>query len=71
MLESSNLVSAIFLALAAHYVVNLQYHVKTGDMWLFLQERVLKVPSKPGTKRNPSTSSHFAGISREYDKLSE
>ena len=30
MLESSSIISAIFFALAAHYVFNLSYHPKTG-----------------------------------------
>ncbi len=42
--------------------------IVTGDFWLFLQERVLGLPSKPGTKRNPSGSLHFAGIQRVYDE---
>ena len=68
MLESNNLVTAIFLGVVAHY---LEYHPKIRDFWLFLQGRVLNVPSKPGTKRHPSSSSHFAGIGREYEKLSD
>ena len=69
MMESCNIVSAIFLCLAAHYVFNLQYHRKTGDIWTFIQEKILNLPSKAGRKRNPSNISHFGGISRIYTQL--
>ncbi len=67
MIETSNIVAAIFFCVAAHYVFNLTYHRKSGDVWLFVQEKVLNLPSKPGVKRNPSSTSHFSGISRIFE----
>lgn len=32
---------------AAHYI-NLAYHAKTGDVWVFIHEKVLGIPSKRG-----------------------
>ena len=69
MMETSNIVSAVFLCIAAHYIFNLSYHRKTGDVWLFVQEKVLQLSSKAGAKRNPSSTSHFSGIKRVYDSL--
>ena len=59
MIESSNLMAAIFFTIAAHYIFNLSYHRKAGDLWLFIQEKILGLTSKAGTKRNPSSSVHF------------
>ena len=58
-----------FFCVAAHYIFNLTYHRKTGDVWLFIQEKILCLPSKAGVKRNPSTTSHFSGISRTFDSV--
>lgn len=46
-LETSNIVASIFFCVAAHYI-NLAYHAKTGDVWVFIQEKVLGIPSKRG-----------------------
>lgn len=67
LMESNNMVSAILLCLAAHYICNVSYHSKTGDLWLFVQEKVLNLPSKGGKKRNPTTRCHFNGLSRLYN----
>ena len=53
MTETSNLMAAIFFTIAAHYIFNLSYHRKAGDLWLFIQEKILGLASKAGTKRNP------------------
>ena len=65
MLETNNLVSAIFACVAAHYVFNLSYNPKAG---LFIQERICEIPSK-GCKRHASTVSHFSGIARTYEEM--
>lgn len=69
MMETSTLISSIFFAIAAHYIFNLTYHWKSGDVWVFIQEKVLGLTSKSGTKRSPSSMSHFSGIQRVYDAL--
>ena len=69
MMETSTLISSIFFAIAAHYIFNLTYHRKSGDVWVFIQEKVLGLASKTGTKRSPSAMSHFSGIERVYDSL--
>lgn len=63
MLEANNLVAAVFACMAAHYIFNLSYHAKTGDVWLFVQERILEIPSK-NVKHHPLSVAHFAGIAR-------
>lgn len=70
MLESGNLVAAIFYCLAAHYIFNLIYQ-KSGDVWLFVQERVMGLPSKPGVKRLPPSTAHFSGIQRAFEGMTE
>ena len=67
MLESSNVVSAVFLCVASHYIFNLSYHRKSGKIWLFIQEKILRLQSKLGLKRHPSTVCHFSGIQRVFD----
>ncbi len=69
MMETSTIMSAIFFCIAAHYIFNLSYHPKAGDVWVFIQEKVLGIPSKTGVKRHPSSMTHFSGISRVFDKL--
>lgn len=69
MIESSSIIATIFFCVAAYYIFNLTYHRKTGDVFLFIQEKILCLPSKDGVKRNPSTTSHFSGIQRKYDSL--
>ena len=68
-LETSTIVASVFFCIAAHYIFNLSYHTKTGDVWVFIQEKVLGVPSKAGTKRHPSNLTHFSGISRMHETL--
>ena len=67
MLESSNVLASIFFCVIAHYIFNLTYHRKTGEVWSFVQEKILALPSKTGVRRNPSSSSHFSGIQRYFD----
>lgn len=62
-METSNILSAIYFCLGAHYILNLSYHRKTGDVWLFVQEKILGLAGK---KQNPSSVSHFGGITRMY-----
>ena len=66
MIETSTIVAAIFFCLSAHYIFNLSYHTKTGDVWVFVQEKVLGIPSKIGMKRKPS----FSGITWVFESLS-
>ena len=42
MLECNNVMTALFLLLASHYVFNLSYHHKVTD-FLFLQEHVARI----------------------------
>ena len=60
---------AVFFCLVVYYIFSLTYHCKTGDFWLFLQEKILCLPSKSGVKRHPSSASHFSGISRMYESI--
>lgn len=73
MMETSNLITAIYNLLASHYVLNLAYHPKAKDLLTFLQEKVLGVPSsddKSKTKQrlNPVSSSHVGGIVRYMEE---
>ena len=36
-LEMSTIVTSVFFCIAAHYIFNLSYHTKTGDVWVFIQ----------------------------------
>ena len=63
MLESSNVVAAIFHLLCAHYIFNLQYHPKGRELLTFLQEKVMHLSSTK-YKRSPAVVSHIGGISR-------
>lgn len=50
-MESSNVTAAVFYLMAAHYVLNLGFHPKARDLFTFMQEKVLGLPSK---KKNES-----------------
>ena len=66
-LESSSLESAVFLCVASHYILNLEYHPKAKDVWLFMQEKILKLKTKSRKGGKPYQSpSHFSGISRVF-----
>lgn len=69
MMETSTLIFFHILCYCCHYIFNLTYHRKSGDVWVFIQEKVPGLASKTGTKRNPSAMSHFSGIQRVYDSL--
>lgn len=71
MMECSSFIAAIFFCIAAHSIFNLSYHPKTGDVWLFVQEKILNVPSKAGVKRHPSSASHFSGICRTFESMNK
>ena len=70
MLEMNSLLSALFGCMAAHYIFNVSYHPKTGDFWVFIQEKIFEVQSK-NLKKLPSTAAHFAGISRLFNSAPE
>ena len=65
-LESSNIFGAVFYWIAAHYIFNVQYHPKVSSVLLFLQEKVLSLPSK-SMRRTPTFMTHVSGISRAKD----
>ena len=69
-LECSSLEAAIFFCIASHYFLNLEYHPKGKDLWLFIQEKVLQLPTKlkKGAKAylSHSSSAHFSGITRLF-----
>lgn len=66
MLETSNIVSALFNLVAVHYVFNLDYNVKAKDLFRFLQEKVLTLKPTDTSKKSITISSHTAGITRYY-----
>lgn len=66
MMESSNLVAALFFLFCAHYIFNVQYHPKASEVMTFVQEKVLAVPTTK-YKRAPSILSHVSGIVRYLD----
>lgn len=69
MLETANLPSAVYYLLVAHYIFNLSYHKKVVDTLLFLQEKVAELPIATSSKRSPSSTAHFTGITRFHQKL--
>ena len=70
MMESSNIFSAVYYVIAAHYIFNLSYHSKANFVLLFLQEKILGLQS-PSVKRTLSISTHFTGITRSKQIQSE
>jgi hypothetical protein len=67
MMETSNIFAAVFYLMASHYVFNLSYHSKVNYVLLFLQEKVLDLPSST-VKRTPTALTHFSGIARFRQK---
>ena len=70
MLESTNIATALFLLLASHYVFNLSYHTKASEFFIFMQEKIAKIPSDDSntktTKKSPIAQSHVRGIAQYY-----
>ena len=50
MTEANDFKTSILLLLAVHYIFNLSYNIKARDFFLFLQEKVLTIPSDIHTK---------------------
>ena len=68
MMETSNIFAAVFYLMASHYIFNLSYHNKINYVLLFLQEKVLDLPSST-VKRTPTALTHFSGIARFRQKV--
>ena len=68
MMETTNISAAIFMCIAAHYIFNLAYHNKTTEVWSFVQERMIRLPSKV-SKRPPSVLNHVTGIARLFQAV--
>ena len=70
MTEAKDFQTSILLLLATHYVFNLSYNVKAHDFFLFLQEKVLSIPSDKKSKcKSPVGLAHMNGISRMYNAM--
>ena len=65
-LECKSITAAIYYCIAAHYIYNLSFHPKSGDVWVFLQNKVFDLPCKGNSKKLPSRESHFSGIDRHF-----
>lgn len=70
MLESKSIIAAIYYCVAVHYICNLSYHSKSGDVWVFIQNHIFDLECKGNAKKLPSSRSHFSGINRQYTALS-
>lgn len=56
---------------AASSTLHLSYNIKAHDFFLFLQEKVLSIPSDKHTKcKSPIGLAHINGISRVYNSIS-
>ena len=42
---------------------------KSGDVWIFIQEKVLGIPSKQGVRRHPASLAHLSGTSHFFVTL--
>ena len=60
LLECRDLVNSIFQLLSVHYVFNIQYHPKTENILLFLQEKMLGLSANG--RKNPKYLSFTAAI---------
>jgi len=69
-MESTDLATALFHLVGCHYIFNLDYHQKLTDLMLFLQEKVVQIPSAAMTKWKSAVSiTHVNGISSHYKAL--
>ena len=66
MMETANIVSALFNLVAAHYVFNLDYNIKAKDLFRFLQEKVFSLKPTEKSKKGITVASHTSGIARYY-----
>jgi len=61
---------SVLLLLATHYIFNLSYNIKAHDFFLFIQEKVLSIPSDKNTKcKSPVGLAHMNGILKVYNEM--
>ena len=53
-LESTDITTALFLLLAAHYIFNLSNHTKVHELLRFLQEKAAEIPSDENAQKMKS-----------------
>ena len=72
-MECRDIVTALFLLLAAHYIFNLSYHAKVNELMRFLQEKVAGIQSDEAAKKikSPVATSHIQRISSVYDSMKD
>lgn len=69
MLESKSLIAAIYYCIAVHYIYNLSYHPKSGDVWVYIQSQIFGLECKGNAKKLPSSRCHFSGIARYHSSI--
>ena len=65
-MECKNIVTTLFLVLAARYIFNLSYHTKVHDLMRFLLKKVAGIPSDKGAKKISSPVATYFTHSKEY-----
>ena len=73
-MESSNIVAAMFYLMAAHYVLNLGFHLRARDFFTFTQEKVLGLPRDESNKKNsesPLILSHTAELVKVFNSIED
>ena len=69
-LETTEFETALFVLLGSHYVLNLSYHEKAVEFFLFVQEKIAKISSDDKKKKKSSVAVvHVSGLCREYNNL--
>ena len=60
--ESHELVTSLFHLLSVYYIFNIQYNPKSDLLLLFLQEKVLGLPSADTRQKSPKYLSFVSAI---------
>lgn len=69
-MQTQNLVSAIFFVVAAHYIFNMNYHPKLKDLMTFLQVKMAGLKDERH-KWGAVVGTHVNGLSRQYALLDQ
>lgn len=61
-METNSLFDAIYALVAVHYVYNVVYHSRVRNLFLFLEEKMLKLTSIYRSSKNANYETVVTGI---------
>lgn len=60
-IKCADVISALFVVFAYHYIFNISYHPKLNDLYTFMQEKIFGIPGDQ-KRKSPNLSSFMVAI---------